>query len=94
MSVSEIKVVGGQIEFKYLTNKVAEKDYEVRKAIIWHKMLGDGMLPTRWLKPTAKGTKVNFDQIQDQEGYDKAIVDLKHHLNAVNEKYGTDLEIG
>lgn len=94
MSIQGVKVVGGQMQWPRLTNKLEEKDYAIGKAICWHKMLSDLMLPTKWLKPTAKGTKVNFDQIHTQKEYDDAIAELKAHLIVMNERYGTDMQIG
>jgi len=87
------RVTGGQMSFAKLTSEVNEKDYAVRKAVLWIQMLNDNMRPTKWLKATKKGTKVNFETIRSQEDYDKGLDELDTFLYDINKKYGTDFKL-
>lgn len=94
MSISGIKVVGGQMNFEKLTNKISEKDHAMGKVAIWSGMLGDLMKPTKWFNSTKNGTKVNFDKIHTQKEYDMAVLELEGHLFIVNKLHDTDFKMG
>ena len=51
------------------------------------------MKPFRWLKPTAKGTKVNFEILQTQAEGDLAIQELEAYIDYVNKTFGTTLSL-
>jgi hypothetical protein len=89
----KIQAVGGQMIFKKLTNEVEEKEFAIRKAYIWLNMLNDGMKPVKWLKPTKKGTKVNFEIIRSEEELNKGLDELDTYLYDINKRFGTDLKI-
>ncbi|TKJ83769.1 hypothetical protein PaeCFBP13512_22395 [Paenibacillus sp. CFBP13512] len=80
-------VVGGQRVFPTMTNKLTEKEYMVIKAFAWSKLLGDRMLPVKWLKPSTKGTKVNFNMAKNQGEFDKDLTKFKDYITEVNELY-------
>lgn len=57
-------------------------------------MLNDGERPTKWLKTTAKGTKVNFEMVKTKEDYEAGIKDLlEEYLQEINTKYGFDYSL-
>lgn len=83
----KVSLVSGQKIFKNMTNKLSEEEYAKIKAQFWMFMLNDGQKPTKWLKPNAKGTKVNFDYINDQGEYDRGLLELEVYLREINEKF-------
>lgn len=89
----KVEVLGGQREFKMLTNAFSEEKIAVLKAMIWNRMLNDGERPTKWLKTTAKGTKVNFEMVKTEEDYAAGIKDLEVYLQEINTKYGFDYSL-
>lgn len=89
----KVSVVGGQKHFPNMTNKYSDRNYAMGKAQAWMNMLNDGMKPTRWLKPNAKGTKVNFDSIKTKEEYDEGLSELQEYLNGINEKFSLGIII-
>lgn len=89
----EIEAVSGQKHFKNMKNKYSERHLVIGKAQAWMNMLNDGMRPTKWLKTTAKGTKVNFDFIKTSEQYDEGIIELETFLNEINEEYSLGISI-
>lgn len=84
----KVEVLGGQREFKRLTNAFSEEKISDLKAKLWLLMLNDGERPTKWLKTTAKGTKVNFEMVKTEEDYVAGIKDLEVYLQEINKKYG------
>jgi len=92
----DIKVHGGQMQFKHLTLKLHREDpkkYEVNKAVVWLNMLNDLMEPVKWLKPNKSGTKVNFNAISSQEEYDKGLATLEAHVEYINKIHGLNLSL-
>lgn len=89
-----MRVVGGQMNFNKLHLRLDQREYDIIKAHFWLLMLKDKMVPTKWLKPTKKGTKVNFNRPQNQKEWDDSYQELKDYIVAVNERYDTDLYIG
>ncbi len=89
-----VGLVGGQVVFKHLTTTLSEKQFEMLKIRCWLKMLNDGENPVKWLKPSAKGQKVNFKAIKDTEDYNTCLDELEKHIVEMNEKYsfGVSLE--
>lgn len=88
-----ISVISGQIIYPNLNNKLEEKEFAEAKAQLWLHMLLEGNSPQKWLKTTAKGTKVNFDCIRNQEDYDKGIMELKKYLAVINVEYGLNYQL-
>lgn len=86
-------LVSGQKIFKNMTNKLSEEEYAKYKAQFWLFMLNDGHKPTKWLKPNAKGTKVNFDYIKGQSEYDRGLLELEVYLHEINEEFGLEYKI-
>lgn len=89
----KVNVLGGQREFKRLTNAFSEEKIADLKAKLWLLMLNDGERPTKWLKTTAKGTKVNFEMVKTKEDYEAGIKDLEEYLQEINTKYGFDYSL-
>lgn len=85
----QMRVVGGSLLIEPLTSRVAKKpaDYELGKAFAWVRMFNDMQRPTKWLDPTAKGTSVEFDFIQEQEQYDEAKRELFTYIEDFNVRY-------
>jgi hypothetical protein len=94
MSEPVIRVVGGTMLLDRLTSVENEKTFNIAKAHCWFYMLQDKKVPTKWYKPTKKGTKIAFIYPKTQKEYDDSLADLKGFILTVNEKYGTDLYIG
>lgn len=89
----EVRAVSGQKHYKYMTNKSSERHLAIGKAQAWMDMINDGMRPKKWLKPNAKGMKVNFDFIKTPEQYDEALFELEAFLNEINEKHSLGISI-
>ena len=89
----DIKVLGGQMSFKYLTSLLPEKDYAVYKIRCWLNMYNDNARAKKWLKPNTKGTKVNFDAINTKEQDKEAFKELEDYISEVNEKYGLHIKL-
>ena len=64
-----------------------DKIYKATKAILWSHMVNDMKRPTRWYRPTKKGTKVSFDVIHDKPAYLQAMGELRGFMDSVNEEY-------
>ena len=92
----DIKVRGGQMQYKFLTQNLRQEDpkkYEANKAVVWLKMLNDGMEPVKWLKPNKGGTKVNFNVISSQAEYEKALATLEAHIKYINQTHELNLSL-
>jgi hypothetical protein len=88
-----MRVVGGRMIFKQLTSGIEAKKYAVGKAVVWLKLLNDGMKPVKWLKPTKRGTKVDFEFIRSDEEWESELERLNNYINEVNQMFGTDLKL-
>ena len=86
-------LISGQKVFSNMTNKLSDEEYAKIKAQFWLFMLNDGEKPTKWLKPNAKGTKVNFDYAKGQSEYERGLLELEVYLREINEKYGLDYKL-
>lgn len=85
------KLMSGQMVFKNLNNNLDDREYAIVKTNMWFQMLNDGKKPTKWLKPNDKGTKVNFDFINNsQELYDAGVSELQNYINIVNKEFNLD----
>jgi hypothetical protein len=93
MSIDKITVVGGSLRATFLTNKLTEQDYAIGKAYAWLSMLKDRQQPRKWMRPSAKGTNINFDIIMNKEQLEQAQDELELYLKQVNRQFGTDLEL-
>lgn len=95
MSIKNITVTGGRINFQKLTLKLQkenQKEFEIGKIITWLSMLNRGQKPKRWNKPTKNGSAVTFETISNQTEYDTALGELQGYTNSINREYGTDLK--
>lgn len=90
---SKITLVGGQLLVPPLTSALSEQNYACAKAFVWLDLLKDLKVPTKWLKPTKKGTRVDFDIARTQKQLDDSTADLKGYILSVNEKYDAQIEI-
>ncbi|MGE7915316.1 hypothetical protein [Lysinibacillus xylanilyticus] len=88
MVISKPVILGGQFNFRILTNKLSKIEYAKVKAHLWMHMLNDGQKPKKWLKPSGRGTRVNFDKIHSKEDYEKGLSELEIYLNEINEEFG------
>ena len=93
MTVGKISIVSGQMNYPSMTSKMSEIEYAQAKAHVWMHMLNEGQNPKKWLKATSKGTKVNFDYVASQEGYEKGLVDLECYLSEINIRFGLDYKL-
>jgi len=85
------KLMSGQMVFKNLNNNLDDREYAIVKTNMWFQMLNDGKKPTKWLKPNDKGTKVNFDFINNsQKLYDAGVLELQNYINIVNKEFNLD----
>ncbi len=89
----EVGLVSGQKVFNNMTSKLDGKEYAIIKANFWLHMLNDGQRPTRWLKETTKGTKVNFDFIKTQEEYNAGLLELEAYLVIINKEHKLDFKL-
>lgn len=87
------KVEGGRIIFRDLTNKIDQRKFAIKKAIIWLEMLNDGMKPVKWLKAGGKGTNVDFLQLHSEKEYKEEITELEKFIKRTNEKFLTNLSL-
>lgn len=90
--MGQIKLVNGQMNFPNMKAPVS-KQYAIMKAQTWMYMLNDGQRPTKWLRATKKGTKVNFDYMDSPDQYESGLKELGIYLDEVNKEYGTDLSL-
>ena len=77
---SEITNQVGACTIGDMNSNVNQDEYIVRKIIRWRELLIAGSTPTRWNKPTKKGTRVFYKraksakEIQDEQGKLKEIL--------------------
>lgn len=88
-----ISVTGGQMHFPKMQNKLKGIDFEAAKCSVWLHMVNDMMRPVKWLKTTAKGTKVNWIPVMSSEEYDAAIDELEKYVAQVNNDFGTEFKL-
>lgn len=93
MSLGKISVLGGQINYRSLTNKLPAVEYAKAKVHMWLYMLNEGKKPKKWLKANSKGTKVNFEIVNSQEEYNEGLNSLQEFINQVNEEFGLDYKL-
>ncbi|MNW57541.1 hypothetical protein D3C74_353570 [compost metagenome] len=93
LTESNVKVVGGQMNYRRLTSKVEQRIYDIGKAHIWLSMINDKMKPKKWNKPNTKGTKVTFDYIGTKEDLEVAFDEFEVYIKNVNRTHGTDLAL-
>lgn len=91
--LENVQLVSGKMEFSNMKKSVPEKKYAVIKVNVWIQMLNDGKKPTKWLKPSSKGTGVHFDFIKKQEDYDNGIKELQLYIEKVNEQFDLDFSL-
>lgn len=91
--MENVKVLGGQFSYQFLTNKLPAEEYAKAKAQVWMHMVNDGNEPEKWLKANGKGTKVNFNRIRTQEEYDIALIKLSSYLDEINNEFGLDYKV-
>lgn len=88
-----VQVVNGQMVYEKLSTKLEPIEFAKLKAHIWLHLLNEGMKPTKWLKPTSKGSKVNWDSIKSQDGYDAGLDELQLYLNDINKEFNLDFNL-
>lgn len=93
MDTPQISVIGGRIQYKHLTSTLDERTFDIGKAHIWMNMITNYQRPTKWLKPTKKGSAINFDYIKTQDEVETAFDELEMYIREVNRKHGTDLAL-
>lgn len=91
--LKNVELVSGKMEFSNMKKNLNDKHYAVIKSYFWLQMLNDGKKPTKWLKPTTKGTGVHFNFIKNQEEYDAGINQLEAYIKDVNEQFNLDLNL-
>lgn len=89
---NDITLLNGQMNFPNLKAPTG-KEYEVLRAQLWICMINDGKRPTKWLKATKKGTKVNFDFINSSESNEQAFKEVESHIANVNDIYGLKMTL-
>lgn len=88
-----VQVMNGQIVYEKLSTKLEPIEFAKFKAHIWLHLLNEGMKPKKWLKPTSKGSKVNWDSIKSQEDYDGGLDELQLYLNDINKQFNLDFNL-
>ena len=92
-----MQLVGGTAYHPKLTKKLLTDDpqeYAMGKAVFWHGLLVDGHKPNRWYNPTAKGTRVEFTQIQSAIEASAALGEFRGYVDGINAAYGCDMTVG
>jgi len=79
------------LSFTGLTKGLDERTYSIAKVHAWMDLLNQSMRPVKFNNPTKNGTRVNVEQIANQEGYDRGVEELEGYIYVVNKKYGTDI---
>lgn len=88
-----ISVTGGQMHFPEFKNNLKDSEFEVVKSSVWLHMVNDMMRPVKWLKTTAKGTKVNWIPITSKEAYEEAIKELEAYIDWVNQNFDVGIKL-
>lgn len=92
-TLSRPVLISGQLKFAKLTKDLSDELYAKIKCRLWMDMLNEGERPTKWLKPTVQGTKVDFDYIKSGEEYDQGLNELRIYIKEINEKFHLDYKI-
>lgn len=87
------RVTGGRCKSKSLTTELKPAVYAGIKVFIWHDMLKQGRVPTKWQKPTSRGTFIHFDYADSKEEIDKAVQALREYIDEVNRDYNLGIEL-
>lgn len=89
----EITLLNGQMNFPHLKAPLG-KEYEILRAQLWVHMINDGKRPTKWLKSSKKGTKVNFEFMNTEDSKEQAFEEVKSYIADVNAIYGLNMKLG
>ncbi|MCP6683228.1 hypothetical protein [Bacillus nakamurai] len=92
-----MQVIGGEMSFPKLTMKVYKDDpaqYSARIANVWINMLNELKRPSKFLKPTRRGTRVEYDYIREQKDYDSGLKMLTEYVHEINQKFDLGIKIG
>ena len=86
--ITDFRLIGGRLECKALTSQISEAVYAGIKAFYWLDMLKEGMIPTKWCKPTKKYTRIHYKYTYSQAEMDGAVQHLKSYVEEIKQKYG------
>jgi hypothetical protein len=89
----KISVFGGTMNYPAMKKELSEKDYAGGKVSCWIDLIKQNLRPTRWLRPTKNGTKVNFDLISTKNEMSAALDELESYVKTINREHGFDYEI-
>jgi hypothetical protein len=79
-----VELTGGQVIYSDINKDLCERnDFEVIKLIIMLKMLKNYIYPTKFFKPNKTGIKVNFNAINNEANYKKAISQIEHQKTLI-----------
>ena len=93
----KFQVIGGKMSFPKLTMKLYKDDpaqYSLRKANVWMNMLNELKRPSKFLKPTRRGTRVEYDYIREQKDYDSGLKMLTEYVDEINRTFDLGIKIG
>ncbi|MET1174560.1 hypothetical protein [Paenibacillus amylolyticus] len=86
-------LIGGRIVLSPLDASMGPHLYAAVKAYYWIRLINTGKRPTRWNKPTSKGTRVTFEYLKNDEDILKALDELDAYVSHVNETLPIDLSL-
>ena len=85
--------INATLSFNGMTKGLDERTYAISKVHVWIDLLNKNMRPTKFYAPTSNGTRINVEQILNQEDYDKGLEELDGFMYTVNKKHGTDFKL-
>ncbi|KAF6547831.1 MULTISPECIES: hypothetical protein [unclassified Bacillus (in: firmicutes)] len=93
----KFQVISGKMSFPKLTMKLYKDDpaqYSMRIANVWMNMLNELKRPSKFLKPTRRGTQVEYDYIREQKDYDSGLKMLTEYVDEINRTFDLGIKIG
>lgn len=93
MSLGNVVIEGGRLNYPSLTNKIPAVEYAKAKTHLWLHMLNNGKKPVKWLKPNSKGSKVDYQVINSSIEYERGLLDLQEYINQINSEFDLDFNL-
>lgn len=75
--------------FPKLTNDLDAKTYSIEKIYVWDDMLKRNMKPIKFFNPTKKGTKVQVEQVLNEQEHTEGLKELERFARNINKRHGT-----
>lgn len=93
--MGEVEVIGGQIQQEHMTKEIfvnMPRVYDLMKGAMWLIMLQEGKKPTRWLKPTSKGTRITFKKFDSVEEFEQEVKEAKKFIEYIKSLEGINYD--